>query len=149
MLIQNILQVGHALFWIEMVPFLSFVIRWEKWGEKNRNQWFYNQDPKWKNLGFEPTKLTPLWLCEPENNLRTSYIQNHSARPSGKHRLDISQCHHICIKKDSGAVKRLTSLLWKLEWAETDGEILCHFSLDRTCRRVGFCSMMRTSSVSM
>lgn len=67
-------------------------------------------------------ELKTNWLCEPENNLRTRYIQNRpdeafyedafqhrKACRLEEHRLDISQCLDICIKKDSIAVKRLKS----------------------------------------
>lgn len=54
-------------------------------------------------------------LCEPENNLRTCYIQSHQ-NPSAttgfstvNHRFNVSRCLNICIKKDSIAVKTLKS----------------------------------------
>lgn len=42
---------------------------------KRNKQYFYNQDPK---------RNETTWLCEPENDLRTRYIQNQPFNEASK-----------------------------------------------------------------
>lgn len=59
--------------WTESLQFSLFCDKViEVTGEVRRKiNCFYNQDPKIEASGFfKPT----IWLCEPENNLRTRYI---------------------------------------------------------------------------
>lgn len=79
----------HTWLWTETLRVLSGVKgATEVAGEVRRtNQCFYNQDPKMEASGSGNPRgsllreLKTNWLSEPENNLRTRYIQNRPARP--------------------------------------------------------------------
>lgn len=95
-----------------------------QWSEKEESMFLQSGSQSGSILVLNPPgsllcELKTNRLCEPENNLRTRYIQNRpignpSTRPPSKAcRLEnmawTSQCRQICIKKDSIAVKRLKS----------------------------------------
>lgn len=106
-------------------------------------------------------QLKTTWLCEPDNNLRTRYIQdrpssNPAPRPRVKHAVWKTSPRRLLVprnwyQKGQHSSEKTKELLWRLEWNRRGAEqrALRHFSLERTCSSVGFCSMMRTSSVSM
>lgn len=141
---------------------------------KRRNRGFYNQDPKMEASGFwthwthfsvslKPTGCVT-WK-QPEDPLQ--YIQNspnqtlptRTCFSTVKHAGWKTSPRHLSVpkylyQKGQHSSEKTKELLWRLEWTDVDWTAnpfssFRHFNLERTCSRVGFCSMMRTSSVSM
>lgn len=95
------------------------------WTEKGGRMW------GWGGYLWGQQKKKATRLCDPDtHNLRTCYIQNRRAGQQSS--------------------EKANELLWGKGWRGYGGGRGCrHLSLVRTCNSVGFCSMMRTSSVSM
>lgn len=114
--------------WTETLQFSLFCDKViEVTGEVRRKiNCFYNQDPKIEASGFfKPT----IWLCEPENNLRTHATFIKPLRPNPSPRTCFSTVKHASWKtsprhlsvpkylyqKRQHSSEKTKELLWRLE----------------------------------
>lgn len=156
------------VMWTETLQFSLFCDKViEVTGEVRRKiNCFTIKIPKLKHLGFlnppsgfvnlkttwgRATFIKPL---SPNPSPRTGFstVKHASWKTSPRH---LSVPKYLYQKRQHSSEKT-KELLWRLEWTDATWTAnplppawIRHLNLERTCRRVGFCSMMRTSSVSM